>query len=115
MEDVNGKNWDTLYVSGPIVDSESDQVNLEVLNLTRVFKFDLTKEGRLAIKMKTRMEPQFTGLHVLDFQLTGNEKVEGPPNVYQANIAIGLYDADPIAHKKREKEYKEKNKGSQEI
>ena len=108
MEDVDGKNWDTLYVSGPIVDLEGDQVNLEVLNLTRVFKFELTKEGRVAIKMKTKMERQFTGLHILYFQLTGNEKVEGPPNVYQANIAVGLYDADPIAHKKRVIEYKKR-------
>ena len=115
MEDVDGKNWDTLYVSGPIVDLEGDQVNLEVLNLTRVFKFELTKEGRLAIRMAIKMEPQFTGLHSLYFQLTGNEKVEGPPNIYHANIAIGLYDADPIAHKKRVIEYKEKNKGGQEI
>jgi len=31
--------------------------------------------------------------------------VEGPPNVYQAVIAIGLYKPDPVSHAKRVKKY----------
>lgn len=56
--------------------------------------------------MAIKMEPEFTGMHTLYFQLSGNEKVEGPPNVYMIIIVIGLYEADPIAHKKRVKEFK---------
>ena len=54
------------------------------------------------------MAPEFTGMHTLYFQLTGNEKVEGPPSTYKATIVLGLYEADPVAHKKRLKEYEQK-------
>lgn len=56
MEDVNGKNWDILYESGKIVDTEGDTPTLELLNLTRVFHFEITVDGRVRISMKQRME-----------------------------------------------------------
>ena len=67
MEDIERKNWDLLYESGPIVDWEGDSVKLEMLNLTRVFNFYITEENRVRISMKIKMEPEFTGMHNIYF------------------------------------------------
>ena len=34
--------------------------------------------------------------------------MEGPPSTYKATIVLGLYEADPVAHEKRLKEYEQK-------
>ena len=66
-----------------------------MLNLTRIFRTELTEDKRVKVSMALPMNVNFTGLHEFFFNLT-DDGVTGPPNMYHVTIVLGLYEADPI-------------------
>lgn len=97
LKDIYGVNWDVLYESGPVVDVENDVPRLVMEDLSPIFKFELTREITVRIKMAKEMQVEYSGMHKYRFELADDSGVKGPSNTYDVVIVIGLYDTAEAA------------------
>lgn len=69
IEDIDGKNRDLIWESGPIIDKENDKILLKMPVLTFIFNVELTPENKVRITMAQRMQVKYTGIHRFVFEL----------------------------------------------
>ena len=100
FEDVYGDNYDILWESGLIADPQGDKVSFKQTKDTYFCQSEMTKDGRVLIRMTKQMQAKFTGITRLSFTLTDNGKPASSSSTYDVTIAISLNPATKVPLKK---------------